>query len=235
MKSLLAATLFLAGTTCPLPLSAADSSANDQAIEAKEAEVRRLRDALRAQERELELLRRENQALREEQNRSASPPPTPPPAGAQSREPESVAIPDRPRRTLGPLVAPSPGDVVDAGDLMARFAEDPDAATANYSDRTFLVRGEILRLETALLQRRFWVEFRTNEPTPRLRALIVFPASWPAVFASGDASRLVERGDRSNRTVLQSGDTVTIRARCRGSRGSEIRFDRGELLPQSVP
>ncbi len=237
MKSLLAATLVLAGSCLPILLPAADSpaQAQEEAIEAKEAEVHRLREALKQQERELEDLRRENQTLRQEIDRTPPLPPAQPPASDRAPAPPAAPVLDGPPSALAPLVKPSPGDVIEAGALAASFARNPDAAPASFDDQTFLVRGEVVRLETALLQRRFWIEFRSAETSLRIRAQVVFPASWAAVFAARDGSRLVERGDQSNRTVLQSGDTVMIRARCQGRRGNEIRFDRGELLPPPNP
>lgn len=208
---------------------AAEPPTSEQALQLKEAEVLRLRDELRNQELELQRLRSENESLRQARERlSQQPPVAAPTAVVPTQAPPPPPAPSQPLQQVTP---PAPSDTVDASDLVAYFASEPDLAAAKFQDRTFLLRGTASRLETPMLQRRFWVEFGSTADSRKVRALVVFPADWKAVFAARDSSKLIERNDLSNRTVLETGEKVLLRARCQGVRGNEIRFDRGELLP----
>jgi len=232
MKSFLAATLGLACSLLPLIAPSAEPPADNRALELKEAEVIRLRDELNHQERELQRLRRENEALRKAKDTpSPSPRPLTPPAVPN----QPAAPPPEPSQPIQQVAQPSWDDTLETSDLVAYFASEPDLAAAKFVNQKFLIRGQAGRLETALLQRRFWVEFSSPAPSRQVRALVVFPASWNAVFAARDMSKLVERSDLANRTILQVGEPILLRARCQGLRGNEIRFDRGELLPLPNP
>lgn len=232
MKPLLAVTLGLACSIFPAIGSAAQPPSNEQTLEKKEAEVLRLRDELKQQERELERLRSENEALRKAKERSA--PPRNPTPGATSAEQAPLPTPN-PSQPLQQVVPPAPSDTLDASDLLAYFASDPEGAAAKFLHRTFLIRGKAIRLETQMLQRRFWVEFGSPVASNKVRALVVFPADWQGVFAARDGSKLIERNELSSRTILQTGEEVVVRARCQGLRGNEIRFDRGELASSAAP
>ncbi len=212
---------------------AAEPPTSEQSLQLKEAEVLRLRDELRNQELELQRLRSENESLRKAKERlSQQPTVAAPTAVVPTQAPPPPPAPSQPLQQVAP---PAPTDTVDASDLVAYFASEPELAAAKFLDRTFLIRGTASRLETAMLQRRFWVDFRSADPSLRVRALVVFPVGWQAVFAARDTSKLIERNELGNRTVLETGETVLLRARCQGVRGNEIRFDRGELLPSPAP
>jgi hypothetical protein len=213
--------------------TAAEPPTNQQELERKEAEVLRLRDELKNQERELQRLRTENESLRKAKERLSQQPPVATPAAVVPTP--TPAPPPAPIQPLQQIAPPAPTDTVDASDLAAYFATEPDLAAAKFLDRTFLIRGTASRLETPMLQRRFWVDFRSADPSLRVRALVVFPVGWQAVFAARDTSKLIERQELGNRTVLETGETILLRARCQGVRGNEIRFDRGELLPSPLP
>lgn len=229
---ILAATLALTCSLVPVIVQSAESPTPDTVLQSKEAEVLRLRELLKTREDELERLRHENTRLRQE---AAHPPenqPVTPPPAMPAQPATSPPAPSKPLLQLG---EPSTDTPLEASDLVAWFSSDPALAASKLGNRTFLVRGVAARFETATLQRRFWVDFEAPSQGLRLRALVVYPVGWTAVFATRDGSGLIERGQTANRTVLQRGDTMLLRARCQGLKGNELRFDRGEWVPNTNP
>lgn len=204
-------------------LLVAEAPSREQDLKNKEAEVLRLKEQLRQHEIELERLRTENERLRQE--KAAAPAPrTQPGRGPSAPPPPSQPLPGVP--------VPTPDTVVTTDDLVAYFATDATQAAARFAGREFVIRGTVDRFLGRMMQRKLDLVFTSPGGDLVVRAVVGLPTSWDGVLPGRDGASLIKRDERGTKTLLKRGAEVRVRGRCKGLAGSEIEFDRAELLLQ---
>ena len=220
------------------------------ALRQKDAEVRELRRRLERAEKELEQLRRDNERLRRQSEKVTRPNAAAESRGAaeelrrlreenerlrrtRARDPRRApemhqAKPGRPLAELPPL---TPDTVVDVDELAAHFQADPAGAAARYARKTFRVRGEVDRFQTALVQRRFTVLLTGPDRDATVACRFNYVDRYRTVFPTHNGRVLTARYDSGREVpLLETGQTVIVAGRCEGlDPDGVIRFDRCEL------
>jgi hypothetical protein len=178
----------------------------DGELRRKGEEVERLEEELRRARQELERLRKENQTLRQ----------SPAPAAALPSNPAPAVLP-------ADLPAIQETNSIPAGVLVEHFRADAAAADARYRDRVFLVTGEVVDFETALLGRTYSVRLHTPERLVRVVCRFNYVDKYRSVMTRDKGRTLVGRiDDRAARVLFRLGDQVVIRGRCQGMKDEEI-------------
>jgi hypothetical protein len=174
----------------------------------RDAEQRRAREAadLARRNAELETLKEENQRL------------------ARERKP---IPPSPPLETLPELQADA---VVEARDIVLYYRADLAAAEQRFKKRTFRIRGAIERFEPRMFMRRYDVLLESPDKSVSVVCKFTYAEGWTAVYTKDRGRDLVAKEGPSETRLMKAGDTVTLRARCEGLKGSELEFSRCEQV-----
>jgi hypothetical protein len=185
----------------------------------KADEVERLRKELDQQEAELKRLRQENERLRKQKM-------PPPPAGARAAAvPRSVA----PIASLPPLAA---GAVVEAGELVGHFVQEPAAAALRYGGKEIRVRGEVLRFGRGLVTRDYTLVLGSGDPAEVIACNFNYADSYAAVYPKRNGGELVARTRNGGEIPLaRAGQVVIVAGRCKGFKDGEVRLTGCALVP----
>ncbi len=219
-RCLAAAALLAASVLLRTTLVAADNSATrDEELRRKSEEVERLKEELNRAQSDLKKLEAENQQLRTNQPSAA------PAAGAAPTE-SRTEIPSV--ATLPPL---APDQAIDASELVAHFAAEPEAAGQRYAKKVFRLKGTVQGFNTELVTRGYSV--RVESPDKSVTVLCHFrvPGEYAAVYTKRSGQVLVARlGKDTERQLLQVGDAVTIEGTCTGLKKGELTFSGCQMV-----
>lgn len=198
-------------------VSASESPRAGDALKQKQEEVDRL-------QRELDNARKELRRLEEENKRLKSAQPEP----RASTEANLGAVPARPIASLPPLVE---NEVVEASELAVHFANQPEAARERYVGRVFQVKGQVERFDVKLVVRRFDVLLDTGARGISVVCGFNYVDKYPAVYTKQKGRTLVARvGAKGEAELMNVGDTVVIRGRCKGFKDGEVTFAGCEIV-----
>ena len=197
--------------------SASESPRAGDALKQKQEEVDRL-------QRELENARKELQRLEEENKRLKSVQPE----RRAATEANRGEAPARPIASLPPL---GENEVVEAAELAVHFANQPEAARQRYVGRVFHVKGQVERFDVKLVVRRFDVLLDTGARGISVVCGFNYVDKYPAVYTKQKGRTLVARsGARGEAELMNVGDTVVIRGRCKGFKDGEVTFTGCEIV-----
>lgn len=187
----------------------------DEDLKRKRDEIEKLKQELARRESELKQLSDDNER--------------------PARGPKQVAPNLSPDGAVpSPLPATLPAvradDVVEAGDLVLQYRANIAAADRRVTKKTFRIRGVIERFEPRMFMRRYDVLLESPDKSVSVVCKFAYADKWNAVYTKERGRELVAKEGKSEIRLLNIGDTVTIRARCEGLKGSEIEFSRCERV-----
>ncbi len=206
----------LLASTAPLASASELPRAGDE-LKQKQEEVDRL-------QRELENARKELRRLQEENKRLKSAQPEPR-VSTEANRVEALA------RPIASLPALGEGEVVGASELAVHFANQPEAAQQRYVGRVFQVKGQVERFDVKLVVRRFDVLLDTGARGISVVCGFNYVDKYPAVYTKQKGRTLVARaGAKGEAELMNVGDTVVIKGRCKGFKDGEVTFTGCELV-----
>ena len=134
----------------------------------------------------------------------------------------------RPLVELPPL---KPDDIVDAAELVQQFKNDPTATDRRYDKKTFRVKGVIERFEPRMFVRKYDVLLESADRFVRVVAVFDYPNDYKTVFTTRRGQTLVGKpAENKEVTLLQAGQAIVLRGKCKGGRDTEIVFTGCELV-----
>ena len=187
----------------------------DHELKRKADEVEKLRQELARREAELRKLKDENERVAREPN---------PAAPTASRVVEKSSTP------IEPLPAIKAGDTLDTKEIVLHYKTDSAAADHRYRKKTFQIKGVVERFEPKRFVRLYDVLLESPEKSVGLVCKFSYADRWKAVYTKEHGRLLVAREGQSEIRLLKAGDTVIVRARCEGLKGSDLEFSRCELV-----
>jgi hypothetical protein len=219
----------------------------DQELKRKADEVEKLKQELARRERELGQLKQEGEKLRRDTAQRLS-------KEAEERtrqdtelqrlkeENERLArevkpatpIPEpavaKPSRSIEQLPEVKDGDVMDARDLVLYYQTDAAGADRRFRKKTFQIKGVVDKFEPRMFVRLYDVLLQSPEKSVGVVCKFSYADRWNAVYTKDRGRLLVAKDKRSEDRLLEVGDSVTIRARCEGLKGSDLVFSHCELV-----
>jgi len=193
-----------------------------EARKQKEKEIQRLKQDLALAEAEAARL-----APEQRQPESKNPPPPEQSVNSTARRGAAEA-PAKPLAELPPL---RPDEMVDAADLVQQFKNDPPGADRRYHNKTFRVKGVIQRFEPKIFVRKYDVILESSDRFARVVAAFDYPNDYKTVFTTHRGQTLFGKpAENKEVTLLQAGQTIVFRGKCKGARDTEIVFTGCELV-----
>ncbi len=182
-------------------------------LERKERELNQLKgDAKKTQEENVRLKREAQEAAK-----AAAVP-----GGAEQRP----AYVGPALATLAPL---KDQDVVDAMDLAYYYRTDSAAAEQRFGGKKFILRGEIAGFDKSLVKRSYGILLKTPERDVRVICTFYPPDKFNAVYTADHGSQLMAYMGENRVPLAKVGQTVTLKAQCRGWRDSSVLLSASEL------
>ncbi|MEY4387212.1 MAG: tRNA anti-like [Verrucomicrobiota bacterium] len=175
-----------------------------QELERKEAELEKIKEALRKAEQEIA------------EWKKLSPPAQP---SLQQRV-ELIREQKAELESLAPLKA---GELVNATDLFKHYRADSAAAAKRYAQQKITVRGTIVGFEKPMFSRPYLVLLQTDEPMGRVACKFELPEKFNSAYTVKNGVELVaESGGHSRTTLAKVGEVITLQATCKGQRDGNI-------------
>ncbi|MDH7503145.1 MAG: hypothetical protein QHJ82_10625 [Verrucomicrobiota bacterium] len=207
---------WLLASTAPFARTSESPRAGDE-LKRKQEEVDRL-------QRELDNARKELRRLEEENKRLKNAQPEP----RASTEANRAEVLARPIASLPPLAE---SEVVESSELAAHFANQPEAALQRYVGRVFQVKGKVERFDVKLVVRRFDALLDTGARGISVVCGFNYVDKYLAVYTKQKGRTLVARaGAKGEVELMNVGDTVVIRGRCKGFKDGEVTFTGCEIV-----
>jgi len=218
----------------------------DQELKRKADEVERLKQELARREQELRQLKQESEKLRRDTEQSR--------AKETEEESRQDAVirklkeeNERLARELKPTPIPAPpvakpsrpiehvpevqaGDVMDARDLVHYYQTDAAGADRRFRKKTFQIRGVVEKFEPKMFVRLYDVLLESPEKSTGIVCKFSYADGWNAVYTKEHGRVLVAKERQSEIRLLKTGDSVTLRVRCEGLKGSDLEFSRCEFV-----
>ena len=136
--------------------------------------------------------------------------------------------PSDPVAALPPL---NPDEVVNIADLVEQFKIDSASANSRYRKRVLRVRGVIERFDPKLFVRKYHVILASPEKFIRVVCTFDYPNDLKTVYSTERGQKLVgQPADNKQVTLLEAGQTIVVRGKCKGSEGAEITFTGCEVI-----
>ena len=194
-----------------------------EARKRKEEEIQKLKRDLARAEAEAARLKEDNGQLE-----AGKQPPQAEKSGGLSARRATDEERGRPVVELPPL---KPDDIVDAAELVQQFKNDPTAAARRYDKKTFHVKGVIERFEPRMFVRKYDVLLECSDRFVRVVAVFDYPNDYRTVFTTHRGQTLVGKpAENKEITLLQAGQGIVLRGKCKGGRDTEIVFTGCELV-----
>jgi len=134
----------------------------------------------------------------------------------------------RPLAELPPL---QPDEILDATELTKQFKTDPTGVNRRYDKKIFRVKGVIERFEPKMFVRKYDVLLESSDRFVRVVAVFDYPNDCKTVFTTHRGQTLVGKPAENKRvTLLQAGQTIVLRGKCKAARDTEIVFTGCELV-----
>lgn len=176
---------------------------------------------------ELEKKEAELQKLQQATNRpvektltSEAPAPTPM-SPAQTR-PAAAARPTKPAPVVASLPPLKAGEVVESLDLAAQYQAEPLLADKRYRGQRIAVRGEIVGFEKPILRNNYRILLQGPDRVTSVVCDLLTPEKFSAVFPAEHGTQLVGQFGENRQTLAKLGETVMVRGRCKGVKGSSV-------------
>jgi hypothetical protein len=139
------------------------------------------------------------------------------------------------RRPANPVIAlppPQSDEVVNIADLVEQFKTDSNAANSRYRKKVLRVQGAIERFEPKLFIRKYHVILESPEKFIRVVCTFDYPNELKTVYATEGGQKLVgQPADNKQVALLQTGQRIVVRGKCKGVEDSEITFTGCEVVP----
>ena len=188
-----------------------------EARKRKEEEIQKLKRDLARAEAEAARLKEDNG-----QPEAGKQPPQAEKSGGLSARRTTGEERGRPVVELPPL---KPDDIVDAAELVQQFKNDPTVADRRYDKKNFQLKGVIERFEPKMFVRKYDVLLESSDRFARVVAVFDYPNDYKTVFTTHRGQTLVGKpAENKEVTLLQAGQTILFRGKCKGARDTEIVF-----------
>ena len=154
------------------------------------------------------------------------------PSESDKRTPSGKSGETTPGRPPGPsasyvsdLPALKPDEIVEVGDLVQQFKDDPQGADQRYGKRNFRLKGAVERFEPKLFVRKYEVLLESPDRFVRVVAIFDYPDEYRTVFTTQRGQTLVGKpAENKEVALMQAGQTVVLQGTCKGARYREIVF-----------
>jgi len=134
-------------------------------------------------------------------------------------------------RPLAKLPHLQSDEIVDATELVKQFKTDPTGADLRCDKKTFRVKGVIERFEPKMFVRKYDVLLESSDRFVRVVAVFDYPNDCKTVFTTHRGQTLVGKpAENKQVTLLQAGQTIVLRGKCKAARDTEIVFTGCELV-----
>ena len=105
------------------------------------------------------------------------------------------------------------------------------AAQERYGKRAFLLRGQIVRFSHGVVTRDYEILLDSGGAAITVVCRFGYPEQFRSVFTTDRGARLVATMDKGGRTELAAlGQTLTIKGRCRGLKGTDVLLSGCEVV-----
>jgi len=148
--------------------------------------------------------------------------------GGNAVAPPAVTRPTPAISTLPPL---TPGQVVEANELMSHYRTEPGAAAKRYEANRIRVAGEIVGFEKPMFVRYAIITLKTSERSWRVACRLEPSANLPSLFTARNGDQLVGATSSGARSILAIvGQNAIIEGWCRGLKEQSLTLTSATLV-----